>query len=463
MMKNTKSLSRNLLTALVCTSMLMACSSSQYDEPESPTAWMSSKEKAALYEEFKDVGDVKTLESWWTFFNDPALDRLISSAMALNPDRAMALAKIKEARGIERSTRSTLFPQIGAGANASRQDAGEIAPDSYYDAAFDASFEVDIFGKNRNAAAAADLQAEQAEAAFESVTLSMIAEVARVYVEYRYFEKQLAIATRNLESEEKTLGLIRKQYEIGEAPQLDVERGENQVNATRATIPDYKRQSEQARLRLSVLTGLMPEYVVEIVKDAAPIPGAGVAPVLASPAQVLSARPDIRAARLAFAASTKTAASETAALFPNLTLSGLFGIQDSAFVSSASVWSVALGVAVSLVDFGRIEGRIDAAKAREEQAYHALRKTVLEAVMDVEQSMVAYAHINEQRVSLEASLGNARKALELSQQLYKEGEVSFLDVLDAQRSVNAADAAAVRAEFEQSVALIALYKSLGVY
>jgi outer membrane protein TolC len=138
-------------------------------------------------------------------------------------------------------------------------------------------------------------------------------------------------------------------------------------------------------------------------------------------------------------------------------------VQDSAFVSSANVWSVALGAAVRLIDFGRIEGRIDAAKAQEEQAYQELRKVIFEAVTDVEQSMVSYAHIHEQSVALKASLENARKALELSRQLYKEGEVSFLDVLDAQRNVNSADLAASGAEYAQVIALISLYKSLGAY
>jgi NodT family efflux transporter outer membrane factor (OMF) lipoprotein len=383
--------------------------------------------------------------------------------MALSPDRAIALAKVKEARGIERAARSPLFPQIGAGASSSREDSGVSSPDNYYDAAFDASFEIDLFGKNRNAASASDLQAQAAQAMFDDVTLTLIADVARSYVEHRYFQKQGMIAARNLESEEKTLDLIRKQNEVGEAPQLDVERAENQVNATRATLPDYKRQSQQAKLRLSVLTGLLPEFVSQIIKDGEPMPFADVTPVLASPAEVLANRPDVKAARLSFAAATKTSASETADLFPQLTLSGLFGVQDSAFVSSTSVWNVALGMAVSLIDFGRIEGRIDAAKAREEQAYHALRKSILEAVMDVEQAMVAYSHIHEQRVSLDAALQNAKKALELSQQLYQEGEVSFLDVLDAQRSVNVSDTAVLRAEFEQMISLVALYKSLGVY
>lgn len=453
---------KNISVAALGAVMLTSCLSAQkFEDPQSPTGWQSASAFEKNMNEDSKKSD--TLSAWWTFFGDPVLDRLIKSSMALSPDRAIALAKVNEARAIARSSRSSLFPQISGVANGGRSDNGQSAPDNAYDAGFDASYELDIFGVNRNASAASDLNVDAMQASFEDVTLTLVADVARSYTEYRYFEHQAAIASRNLAAEEKTLELVRQQNDAGEATRLDVERAENQVNTTRASIPDFMRQADNARLRLSVLSGLLPEYVSQILGDKGEMPVADILPVLASPADVIGRRPDIRAARFAFAAQTKTVASQTATLFPQLTLSGFFGVQDNAFLSNANIWSVALGAAVRLIDFGRIEGQIDAAKAREEQAYHALRKTVLEAVMDVEQSMVSYAHINEQRVSLEASLQNAKKALELSQQLYKEGEISFLDVLDAQRSVNSADLAASSAQYAQVISLIALYKSLGVY
>ena len=452
---------RTFPVVLLSLFLLSSCVTPQvFQDPKTPEKWQGQTDFKG---EFKPEQRAKTLEAWWTFFADPVLDRLIKSAMALSPDRAIALAKVEEARGMARSARSSLFPQLSASGNKRREDTGIAKPDNYYDASFDASYELDIFGGNRNAAGAADLNVEAMQAQFENVTLTLVADVARSYTEYRFYMRQANIATRNLNDEKKIAGLIQQQYKAGEATRLDVERAENQVNNTQASIPDFKRQADNARLRLSVLTGLLPEYISQIVGKDAPIPSADVMPVLASPAEVLAMRPDIRAARAAFAAQTKTTASVTADLFPKLTLSGFYGVQDSAFVSSASVWNVALGAAVRLIDFGRVEGQIDAAKAREEQAYQGLRKSVLEAVMDVEQALVAYAHINEQRTSLVAALQNAKKALELSEQLYKEGEVSFLDVLDAQRSVNAADLAASNAEYAQTIALIALYKALGVY
>lgn len=456
---------KRITAAVIGTALLSGCitSSQDFKTPESPAAWQGNAAFEKATAEISADKKSGTLSAWWTFFGDPVLDRLVKSAMALSPDRAIALAKIAEARGIARSSKSSLFPQIAGAASSNRAETATAGPNTVYEAGFDASYELDIFGVNRNASSAADLNVDAAQAGFDDVTLTLIADVARSYTEYRFYTHQAQIAARNLEAEEKTLELVRQQNEAGEATRLDTERAENQVNTTRASIPDFNRQADNARLQLSVLTGLLPEYVTQILGKDGKMPTPDVMPVLASPADIIETRPDIRAARAVFAAQTKTVASETANLFPKLTLSGFFGIQDSAFVSSANIWSVALGVAVRLIDFGRVEGQIDAAKAREEQAYQGLRKTILEAVMDVEQAMVSYAHINEQSIALEASLQNAKKALELSQQLYKEGEISFLDVLDAQRSVNSADLAVSSAQYAQMVSLIALYKSLGVY
>ena len=136
---------------------------------------------------------------------------------------------------------------------------------------------------------------------------------------------------------------------------------------------------------------------------------------------------------------------------------------ETAFASSTSIWSIAAGAAVSIQDFGRIEGRIDAARAREVEAYQLYRRTVLEAVTEVEMALNDTARIDERYISLNKAYQNADKALYLSETLYKEGEVSFLDVLDAQRTVNEAESELITAQAAQVESLVRLYKSLGVY
>jgi len=408
----------------------------------------------------------KSLKKWWTRFNDPTLNSLIERALFESPDRLIAEAKIAEARGLRRASSSFLFPQVGVSGNTGREDTGSSAatyPDSFYDAGFDASFELDVFGRNRNNYSASDAQLATAEEQYHDVSLTLIGEVARSYVDYRAAQNQVRIARKNLKSQEKTLGLIEDLFRLGSAPKLDVERTLNLVNTTRASIPEFKRQKDNARLRLSVLTGVMPQNLIEFLLIDSEIPGSDVSPVLMAPAQVVSARPDVRAAVANLKAGSALRDAAFAELFPTFTLSGFYGVADNALVSTVEPWNIVLGAAVRLLDFGRIEGRIDAAKAREIQAYQIYRRTVLEAVTEVETALSDYAHISSRYISLERAYESANSALTLSQTLYKEGEISFLDVLDAQRTANNAEASKISAKATQAQALIRLYKSLGIY
>lgn len=427
-----------------------------YNTPQQPEKWTE------VHAELADQTEIDALKSWWKKFEDPALNTLIDLTLNGSPDIAIAQARVNEARGLRRTARGSLFPQISASTAGGREDNGQ-GLDNFYDARFDASFELDVFGQNRNTFRAADSQLESLIASYHDTTLTLIAEVARTYIDFRAAEKQVAIAKKNLDIQQKTLDLIIQQKELGEAPQLDVDRSETLVNTTRASIPEFQRLADNARLRLTVLTGVLPTALEPTLSEFAEIPGANVQPVLMAPAEVLRIRPDIRAAEANFQASTSLAKAATAEIFPQLTLSGFFGAADNALFSSTRIWEVALGAAVSLIDFGRIEGAIDAARAVETVAYETYRKSILEAVTEVETALVDYARINEQRISLDKAYENADHALKLSQDLFREGEISFIDVLDAQRTVNEADSALVSAEAAQAESLIRLYKSLGVY
>ncbi len=435
---------------------LSACATSTLPEPNKATSWTSPQ---ADNIQFVNVEDIK---QWWTHFDDPTLNQLINYMLENSPDRQIAKARIAEARGVRRSTRSILFPQVGASAGASREDFGFVGPDGFSDARFDVSFELDIFGRNQKNLNAADSRILALENQYHDTTLSLIAEATRTYIDYRGFAKQALIAKKNLNAQQKTLDLIRNQKNLGEATQLDEERAENLVNTTTSSIPEFQRLADNARLRLSILTGELPSDITLILSTPADIPGSNVEPILLSPSQVLALRPDIRAASANLSANTSLAQAATTELWPTFTLSGFFGATEGAF-SSAKVWNLALGAAVNLIDFGRIEGRIDAAKAREKIAYEQYRRIVLDAVTEVETALTDYTHIDRQRLSLKKAYDNADAALALSQNLYREGEISFLDVLDAQRTVNSADSALVSLEVSQAESLIRLYKSLGVY
>jgi NodT family efflux transporter outer membrane factor (OMF) lipoprotein len=438
-------------------------STNHYVEPKLASQWGAFSTQGQAVQQV----NASALKNWWLHFNDPTLNQLIDNMLSNSPDRNIAQARIAEARGTRRSTSANLLPQIGASASAGRADTGIAGPENISDPGFDASFEIDVFGRNRKNLNAADAQLLALEYQYHDTTLSLIAEISRTYIDYRGFAKQTLIAEKNLSAQQRTLDLIHSQKKLGAATQLDVERAENLVNTTTSSIPEFQRLADNARLRLSILTGDLPETLLPILlptsSTSVNIPGSDVKPLLLSPADVLTLRPDVKAASANLASNTSLVQASIAELWPKFTLSGFFGTSETVLSSANKVWNVALGTAVNLIDFGRIEGRIDAAKARERMAYEQYRKAILSAVNDVETALNDYTYIDQQRVSLKKAYNNADRALNFSQNLYREGEISFLDVLDAQRTVNAADSALVNSEVTQAESLIRLYKSLGVY
>lgn len=451
---------KNIFTSLLLVIFLSACmpKTQKFDEIEKPDSWQNQEAK------YVNLIDDKTkLKQWWLSFDDDSLNQLIELTLTDSPDRLIAAARIKEVRGNRRSTRSFLFPQVNFSSSVSREAISETAIDNFYDARFDMSYEIDVFGKNRKNVEAADAQIESLQATFDDVTITLIAEVIRSYIDYRAFQKQIDIAKKNLIVQEKTLTLIREQRKFGESPQLDVERAENIVNTTRASISEFKRFAANARLQLNVLTGRLPEQLTSLLKETKQVPKANEKLILTEPAQVLIFRPDIRAAHANLVANTSLTESTTAELFPTFTIGSFFGVAKNFFTNPTTLWNIIAGTAVSVLDFGRIEGRIDAAQAREAQAYQSYRKSILQAVTEVEVALSDLANIKQQLVSLQKAYENADEALHLSQILYREGEISFLDVLDSQRTVNESESAVITAEATQAESLVRLYKALGVY
>lgn len=450
---------KKYLLLILSSAFLSGCITTMQDLPalKLPKMWHAERNQSAT------MVETEALKSWWNNFNDPILTTLVQRTIDGSPDRKIAQARILEARGLLRSARSFQFPQIGFSGNKNRQDFGFAGPGEFFDAGFDATYELDIFGRVRNTVNAEEHRLSALEAEYHDVTLTLIAEVVRSYINFRAAQKQTAIAQKNLEIQTETLTLIKQQQEFGEAPQLDVERSENLVNTTRASIPEFKRLADNYRLQLSVLTGDLPEDLLPIIEPPSDIPGTSIKPVLVTPANVLALRPDIRAASANLASNTSLTKAAVAELFPSFTLEAFFGYSEGPFAATEAVWRIVIGTAVTLIDFGRIEGAIDVARARETQAYQLMRKTILEAVVEVETAMTDAAHINEQRAALQKAFDNAERSFVLSETLYKEGEISFLDVLDTQRTVNEADSALISAEAAQAESLVRLYKSLGVY
>ena len=405
------------------------------------------------------------LHEWWKQFNDPSLTWLIETTLKENPDVRLAAARIEEARGLEKSSFAALFPSIDASADASRQRSSFFKPmvGNTQNAGFDASYEIDLFGKNRDASRAADSATIAFAKDYDWVKLSMAAEVTRTYVLMRAAEKQIILAERNLETEKDTLALVQRQRKAGGSSDFDVDRTALQVNQSAAHIADYKRHKETYALALITLTGVTTQELAPHLGAAGDIPGIDLSAIADTPANVIARRPDIAAANARLAQATSLKESQAAAIFPTLSISGMYGISKTLLVDTANAWSITGNAAVNLIDFGRIQGQIDAASAREVEAYETWRKAILQGLQDVESSLTSVSRIHEQRIALNKAKGNAASAVKLAQLRYRAGDSSLLDVLDAQRQQIDADSALIDAEGNYVTSIVALYKALGQY
>ena len=449
-----------VLGALCC--VMTACDVKEVDQhlPQTPSRWEASPAAKAA------VVDGRALKEWWKQFNDPTLNFLIAQALENNPDVHVAAAKIDEARGLEHSARAALLPKLDGAADLSQSRQALFQPitGKTYDANFDASYELDVFGKNRTAAEGAGAATRAAQQDLDWVKLSMAAEVARNYLSMCAAEKQITLAEKNLSLEKDTHKLTDQRQKAGGTSEFDVARSDVQVHQSAARIAGYKRERDDSALALVTLTGLTPQALKAHIHPTKNIPGIGLAAMVTAPASVLSSRPDIVAANARFAQATSLKESQAAAIFPDISLSGMFGVTRNVYVTDRTqVWNIGGNAVVNLIDFGRIQGQIDAASAREVEAYENWRKSILQAMQDVETSLSNAARLQEQRGALTRAKQSAEKSLDLAKVRYRAGDSSLLDVLDAQRELIDADSALIDAETNYVTSIVALYKALGQY
>lgn len=445
--------------------LLAACATTppgpQDSEVATPPSW------SRLAEANPALGlsaDAEVEHDWWRHFGDPTLDALVAEAIANNKSLQIALARVEEARANRGIARAGLFPEITGGALASRGNQGLLTGDrtlNVAEASIDASWEVDLFGRNqaRTAAAGAILQSE--EAAAQAVRVALLAEVARNYFDLRNFERQVVLTEQNLETQRMTLSLIEAQLQGGFSSDFDVQRAAAQVSTTEALIPVLRAAHDSALIRLSILLGQPPGS-----RDAQLEAPQGLRPLdqrilVAAPATVLAVRPDVRAAERRFAASISAKDAATADLFPTISLTAFFGLQGASGVSGTTPWGVGAGLIQPILNFGRIESQIDAADARQRQAFLDYQRTVLEALENMETALSSYLRETTRNVSLSAAVTQNRRAADLARQQYTNGFTSLLDVLVAERDLLAAEANQAASDASLRKNLVAIYTAAG--
>jgi NodT family efflux transporter outer membrane factor (OMF) lipoprotein len=412
--------------------------------------------------------------SWWHVFHDPVLDRLVRLGLAQNLDLQQAQARIQQARAQRLGAAAALWPQLTASAGDVYDKTPLLAPGTPTDdftAALNASWTVDLFGELRNQerAAAANLRATQFDRDATQVTL--VAQIATDYLQYRLFQLQYAIATRSAESQAEVVRITRLRFEQGAASRLDLEQVVSQLAVTRAAVPQAFEQADAARNALILMLASTPEALAAdlppaIVADNPQLPAGDPLEVLLTPAEVIGQRPDVRAAEFRLVGAAANLKSALAQRYPQLTLAGMFGSAGTAVNQLMTPGAVARGYSYTLTlpifDFGRIRAAIDTADAQQLQAYLTYEQTVRGALQSTQTAIVMYAQGVLRERQMRIALDSARTAARLARRQYQAGALALLNVLIAEQAEYTTELTWSEAAAAVAERLVALYQTLGV-
>lgn len=407
---------------------------------------------------------------WWRQFNDPVLDELIAAALKAAPDMRTALAQLHQARATRDLEQANLYPSLGVSASASRSKSGAQAggtgkTQSLYATGFDARWEPPILGGQRDAVAGAEADLAASQASLAATHVSLAAEIALEYATLRTYQQQLALTRDNLASQAETLQITEWRQQAGLTTALDVDQGRTTLEQSRALIPAIEINRAAAEHRLAVLTGQTPGALANKLRQAKPLPTAPDTIAVAIPADTIRQRPDIRVAEHKLLAEVARSAEQRAARYPSLSLSGTWGWKAFSLSAlgggDAITGSLVGSLAMNLFDGGRIRSRIAIQDAVQDQALVNWESSILSALEDVENALVAYARGKERVEARRRAAASARSAAQLARTLFEAGSVDFMQVLDAQRTRLSAEESLASAEGDLLVAVIRLYKAMG--
>lgn len=407
-------------------------------------------------------------QSWWTVFHDPVLDDLVARADRGNSSIRVAAARLTQARALLQQADSERLPQVGATASAERGDGFTVTslpaghPLTLYSLGANASWEPDLFGKLRRAAEAADLDARASQALLANTRLVIEADVAQSYLALRALDEERSIVRQTVGAYRRTLDLTERRYRAGDVAELDVARASTQVAATEADALALDRQRAQLEHAIGVLVGEVPSnFSIEETAWSASLP---VIPA-GMPAEVLARRPDVAAAQATMLAAQQRVGVAKAAWFPDIVLTAAGGVASPQLSDllkySARAWSLGALAALPIFDGGRREAGVRFASGEMDASIAQYREQVLVALRDVEDQLAALRLLRQQDAAEQRAVDAASRATQLSERRWREGLVSQLELLDAQRSELADRRAAVEVKNAQYQATVGLVRALG--
>lgn len=406
-----------------------------------------------------------TVSAWWMSFDDPVLSDMITRAQEKNLDLRIAAARIREARAGRDGANAELWPELTASANASASKTLRGGRQNNFGLGADLAWEADVFGRLRSEERAAAAELAAVELDRSAVQLFLVSDVAETYVEYRLRRVQYTLAMKNAEAQETTVRIARSRYEQGISSRFDVERALATLALTRSRIPEAHEAAVAARHRLAVLLAESPENLYHVLLADRPLPNSDPAEVLNTPAEILERRPDVRASEWRYLSTLASLDAAERLRYPRLNLAGMIGLDNDKigdlFNPASVVWNLGAGLFAPIFDFGRIRAQIELADARQERAYLEYESAVRTALEEAQTAIVYYAQGLLKQRELETARTSAQRAAEFARLQYREGTVSLLEVLDAERSLNEAELSWSQATADVSLRMIRIHRTLG--
>ncbi len=455
------------VTLFFCVLAMAGCSVGPDYHPQEakmPSAWAgttaSTKASAACAD----------LVHWWTEFNDPNLTSLVERAINTNLDLLQAQARIRQARAARGIVAGGLWPMVDASGSYARGRFSDLGGSNattrnLFQTGLDAVWEMDIFGGVSRNVEAANADIQFAVEDHRDVLVTLVSEVALNYIELRGFQQEIVIARNNLAAQQQTADLTHKKFQGGIVGTLDVANADAQVATTASQIPQMEAAAQQTIYNLSVLLGLEPAALLKELSPTNFIPATPPEVPIGIPSEFLRRRPDIRRAEARIHSDTARIGVATADLYPKFSLTGSVNFQNDQLHGLINwkdrFWKVGPAVDWQIFSAGRVRSNIELQKVLRDEMVLAYQKTVITALADVENALVAYAKEHDRHKTLVDAVSYNRKAVDIASQLYTQGLTDFLNVLVAQRSLFASEDALVQSTRNLSTDLVSLYKALG--
>jgi len=422
------------------------------DEP--PAAWQRTGGNAVLEAQ------------WWRAFGDPVLERLVERALERNTDLRTAMARVDEARAAASAEHGAELPRVDFGAAGGRsQSVSDVTLRPYlstgYKGLFDVSYEVDLRGRLAALSRAADATLVASEATRDAMALAVSSATATAYINLLSLDERIVIARRTLEARRGALVVARERQQSGHTSAFELAQAQAEYNATAGTIPQLQLAAER---QAHALAALLDETPREIER------GSGLStleppavPALGVPSALLRRRPDIAAAEAQVAASDAQLAAARAQLLPSLQLVADIGrVGSSVFRGGPfTIWSVGASVLAPVFNGGQLRAQVDAAGSRRDEAILGYRKTVVNAFAEVEDQLAALEYLRQQSREAEEQRTAVAEALRIAHNRYREGYASYLEELDAQRTLFSAEQTVAQLRGDLLAAHVNLYRALG--